>query len=133
MKFPKLLIPFLAVVLPTVHFGHNEIKDNTIVPRIRIKNEEEITSDESDSQGIILRQFSDSERFLRFVKHSSHSSHRSHSSHKSHTSHQSGKHNSHTSHYSGSGSADCNGCEFDAPTDEIEKVSFDINKLVVNK
>ena len=121
MKFPKFLIPFLAVVLPTVHFAHNDIVENKTDSRTSPKHDEEIITDESQTQGIILKAFDDSERFLQFVKHSSHSSHRSHSSHSSHSSHQSGKHNSHTSHYSGTGSADCNGCEFNVEDDQLQE------------
>ena len=114
MKFPKILIPFLAVVLPTVHFTNNDLSKNTITTKLSNKHDEEITSDESDSQDIVLRRFNDSERFLRFAGHSSH---RSHSSHESHSSHQSGNHYSHSSHTS---SSDCNGCWFNVEEENIK-------------
>lgn len=120
MKFPKILIPFLAVVLPSVHFTNNDLPKTRINIKTQDGHDEKITTDESDTQGVILRQFDDSERFLRFAGHSSHRSHSSHSSHKSHSSHQSGNHNSHSSHYSSSsGSADCNGCAFNVEDEEI--------------
>lgn len=121
MKIPKLLIPFLAVVLPSIHFSSKDVLDNKSLKKNNTKSKNELSVDESAEQEIILRQFSDSDRFLQFAKHYSHSSHRSHSSHsshKSHTSHQSGEHNSHTSHYSGS--YDCNGCQFNVEDEEFD-------------
>ncbi len=121
MKFPKVLIPFLAVVLPTVHFANNELPKTRTNIKTPDRHDEEITSDESDSQEVVLRRFNDSERFLRFAGHSSH---RSHSSHKSHSSHQSGNHNSHSSHYSSSsGSSDCNGCWFNVEEENIQETT----------
>lgn len=127
MKFPKLLIPFLAVVLPTIHISHENLNITVKSDDVDSKREDEITTDESDSHGIILRQFSDSERFLNFVKHSSH---RSHSSHQSHTSHQSG---SHSFHYSSSGAADCNGCEVNIEDEETENPSFENASLIAKR
>lgn len=117
MKFPKVLIPFLAVVLPTVHFANNDLPKTRTNIKTQDSHDEEITSDESDSQEVVLRRFNDSERFLRFAGHSSH---RSHSSHKSHSSHQSGNHNSHSSHTSGS---DCNGCWFNVEEENIQETT----------
>lgn len=101
MKFPKVLIPFLAVVLPTIRFSANDT-EYKVSQKNTQNNGKEIASDESRQHAFILRQFSDSERFLQFAKHSSHSSHSAHSSHKSHS-----------SHTSGSGGGSCNGCAFD--------------------
>ena len=118
MKFPKILIPFLAVVLPTIRFSTNDT-EYKVSQKNTQNNGKEITSDESADHSIVLRQFSDSERFLQFVKHSSHSSHRSHSSHSSH------KSGSHSSHYS---SSDCNGCAFEdnAQTEEEVQISSEL-------
>lgn len=117
MKFPKVILPFLAVVLPTVHFANDNLQKNQTNINNPDRHDEEVTADESDTQNIILRRFDDSERFLRF---SSHSSHRSHSSHSSHKSHQSGNHNSHSSHTSGS---DCNGCWFNVEDENIPETT----------
>ena len=115
MKFPKVLIPFLAILLPSMRFEKEEINTNLVVNKA-LNNFEEFTRDETAENRIILRKFSDSDRFLQFVKHSSHSSHRSHSSHSSHRSH-----SSHTSHYSGStSSSDCSGCEFDVENVDVQ-------------
>ena len=114
MKFPKILIPFLAVVLPTIRFSANDT-EYKLSQKNTQNNDKEITSDESADHSIVLRQFSDSERFLQFVKHSSHSSHRSHSSHSSHT--------------SGSGGSSCNGCAFD-DDDEFEEQKSVVSKMV---
>lgn len=111
MKFPKILIPFLAVVLPTVHFAHNDAADNTLPVKKSEQDDEEIYSDESQSHRMIFRAFNDSERFLHFAKHSSHSSHSSHQSHSSHTS---GSHNS---------GSDCNGCSFNVDDEDFEENS----------
>ena len=124
MKFPKFLIPFLAVVLPTIHFTHNE-PDIKVSKKSSSNREEEIAVDESEIQGIILRLYDDSDRFLRFAKHTSH---RSHSSHKSHSSHRSGNH---TSHYSSSGNADCNGCEFNVEDEELQETTNSENLVAI--
>ena len=130
MKFPKVLIPFLAVVLPTVHFANNELPKTSTNINTQDRHDEEITTDEAETQGIILRQFYDSERFLRFAGHSSH---KSHSSHRSHTSHKSGNHNSHSSHYSSSsGSADCNGCAFNVEDEEMQEYT-NLDSLVARR
>ena len=117
MKFPKIIIPFLAVILPTIHFSNNDLQKNKTNLKNPEKHDDEITTDESETQEITLRRFDDSERFLRFAGHSSH---RSHSSHKSHSSHQSGNHNSHSSHTSGS---DCNGCWFNVEEENIQETT----------
>lgn len=127
MKFSKLLIPFLAVLLPTVHFAHNETTDTQTDFHNKEKSDGELSVDESGSHEIILQAFDNSERFLNFAKHSSHSSHRSHSSHSSH------KSGNHSSHYSGSGRSDCNcnGCEFDVDEDQCQEKSEEV--LVAKK
>ncbi len=118
MKYPKYLIPFLAVVLPTIHFTNTNIANNK--RNNHSKNDEKITTDETQSNEIILRAYTDSERFLRFANHSSHSSHSAHRSHSSHSSHE-----SHTSGYN------CNGCIFDVD-EEFKNISpktqFTVNK-----
>lgn len=108
MKFPKLLIPFLAVLLPTVHFTHNETTVSQNDFHNKDKSDGELSADESNSHEIILQAFDDSERFLNFAKHSSHSSHKS---------------GSHSSHYSGSSGSDCscNGCEFDVDEEQLQE------------
>lgn len=111
MRFPKILIPFLAVVLPTVHFAHNDATDNNLPVKKSEQDDEEIYSDESQSHSMIFRAFTDSERFLRFAGHSSHSSHSSHQSHSSHTS---GSHNS---------GSDCNGCLSNVDDEDWEENS----------
>ena len=127
MKFPKILIPFLAVVLPTVHFANNDINGNqSYSKKDTTSDDKEITSDETETQGILLRTFKDSERFLRFAKHNSHTSHTSHtahSAHKSHTSHRSGNHNS---------GSDCNGCWFNVEDEEIQE-STNLESLIALK
>ena len=60
MKFPKILIPFLAVVLPSMRF---EKENPDFIVSTNLKDTEEITRDESVEKGIILRRFSDSDRF----------------------------------------------------------------------
>lgn len=133
MKIPKLLIPFLAVVLPSIRFSNKTEIDNKVIQRNQQNKNNEISVDETENQEIILRQFSESDRFLQFTKHYSHSSHRSHSSHsshKSHTSHRSGEHNSHTSHYSGS--YDCNGCQFNVEDEDFYDIPSE-NELVAIK
>ena len=122
MKFPKLLIPFLAVVLPTIRFSANETEYKSNQKSSQ-NSGEEIASDDSEHHAFILRQFSDLERVLQFAKHTSHSSHRSHSSHSSH------KSGSHSSHYSCS---DCNGCAFDSD-EEIEPPLKMISEMLVKK
>lgn len=123
MKFPKLLIPFFAVVLPTIRFSANETEYRSNQKSSQ-NSDEEITSDESAHHNFILRQFSNSERFLQFAKHSSHSSHRSHSSH---SSHKSGSHSSHTS------GSSCNGCSFDDEEFEESKAKTFFSEIFANK
>ncbi len=127
MKLSKLLIPFLAIVLPTVHFQEKLSEERRSGNRSN-EPEHEISNDSSEKQGIILRKFSDSERFLRFAKHSSHSSHKSHSSHTS------GSHYSHTSHTSGSGSygsdTNCMGCDFNLEDEPYENLTFADNSVM---
>ena len=102
------MIPFLAVVLPSVHFAHKDATGNTLTGKKSEHDDEEIYSDESQSHRMVFRAFSDSERFLRFAGHSSHSSHSSHQSHSSHTS---GSHNS---------GSDCNGCLSNVDDEDLE-------------
>lgn len=116
MKFPKLLIPFLVVVLPTIHFANNEATENKNKSKSK---EENISNTDSKSNDLLLRAYNDSERFLRFAKHTSHSSHRSHTSHKS---------GQHTSHSSGS---NCNGCNFNID-EEFNNASVK-TRLVANR
>lgn len=122
MKFSKLLIPFLAIVLPTIQFSAYETENKGNQNRSQ-NGDEEITTDEFEHHAIMLRQYSDTERFLKFAKHSSHSSHRSHLSHSSH------KSGSHSSHYSGS---DCNGCAFDYDDESREQKNIFSEMLVRN-
>lgn len=119
MKFPKLLIPFFAVVIPTVRFASDSVNNENWQSSPSL-DDEEITSDESGHHNSILRRFFDSERFLRFAKHSSHRSHSSHSSHKS---------GSHSSHYSGS---DCNGCAF-ADEEENENLTSSVSAIFARR
>lgn len=96
MKFPKLLIPFLAVILPTVRFQSE--KPMQLSKSDENTNKNEIRIDSPKEHNFILRRFADAVRFLQFGKHKSHSSHSSHSSHQS---------SGHGSHGSSSGCCMC--------------------------